>query len=1140
MRSRWRGWWLVLAWAVAVRSQHATGTFAAAGEQAARLSLAPGLRLSVWAAEPQLSNGVAFHIDHVGRVHVAESHRWARSIFDVTQKTNWLLRDLAFRTVEDRVRHLESEFAAVDPEWLTRDSELVRRIEDRDGDGRADRAEVVADGFNTAGDGTAAGVLATRDAIYFANIPNLWKLTPGADGRVAREALATGFGVHVGVSGHDLHGLALGPDGRLYVSMGDRGLHVARGKAGVLDLPDMGAVLRCELEGSGLEVFCVGLRNPQELAFDDEGELWTVDNDTAGADPCRVLHLVRDGDHGWRCSYQHQEGFGPWVQEELWKGGKDNILPLAGTVSQGPSGLAFYPGTGLGEAWRGKFLHCDFPGGVWSFDVRPRGASFEVGRREKFLWGCWPTDVDFGPDGAVYVLDWVAGWGQPLKGRIYRITPSAPGATSDLALVAEVRRLLAEGMAGRLPKELTGLLGHPDRRVRMEAQFELARRGRESVRPLCGVAREPGSSLARRHALWGLGQVLRREVDAAVRAEPCDDILPLLLDPDPVVQGAAAELAGEVGWVHADGLLAWLVIHGSPRVQAKAAMALGSLQGATLASNPASAQRAVHLLSDRAPTRDASRLVNVGSPLRHGLESTTALAASSNDPYLLHAVVRHWTRFEQARSSDVRAQAGSSAVAGPSPELMARARHPSPAVRLAATWTLRGLRHPWLTNLISDADTRVAVEASRAIHDVPVVPGYPALAMLLTRVDLDPSLHGRVIDAAARLGTSLHAQMLAAFAKRRDPPPASRAMALRALGDWPRPPVLDRVNGLWRPAFSSGRGESLSKTDLPEDLGRSAAHADAMGARRGAESARRAFLKVADEILNPMTPDERGVVVPGGAAPVAVQLALVDAAAGLRTKEAAQPLMEHYESTNATREVRAAIVGFLAGLRAVQAPAAIRQALSGGDGLLRAAALPHLGMLEPGDALPLLPRLLAPTNPVAVRQAAVGALARLGSPEADALLLPWVVQLGSGDVPPELSLDVLLAARVRREAHPEIERQLGRWLASVPGAKARERLVLHGGDAGRGGAIFKNHPQVQCLRCHKVGGDGGIVGPALDGIGRQRDRAYLLQSILHPNAAYAEGYRPAEGGLSAMPEGLGDLLSDAELRDVIEFLASLK
>ncbi len=1136
MRWRWGGLLVGLAWAMAVRSQHATNTLAAAAEQASKLPLAPGLRLSVWAAEPQLSNGVAFHLDPNGRVFVAESHRWARSVFDITQRTNWLLQDLAFRTVEDRVRHLEAEFAAVDPELLTRDSEVVRRVEDRDGDGRADHSEVVADGFNTPGDGTAAGVLATRDAIYFADIPNLWKLTPTSAGTVAREALATGFGVHVGVSGHDLHGLAMGPDGRLYVSMGDRGLHVTNREGRVMDLPDMGSVLRCEPDGSGLEVFCVGLRNPQELAFDDEGELWTVDNDTAGADPCRVLHLVRDGDYGWRCSYQHQDGFGPWVQEELWKGGKDNILPLAGTVSQGPSGLAFYPGTGLGDAWRGKFLHCDFPGGVWSFDVRPRGASFEVGRRDKFVWGCWPTDVDFGPDGSVYVLDWVAGWGQPMKGRIYRIQPSAERAPAEAAVVAEVRRLLSEGMGGRSPKELLGLLGHADRRVRMDAQFELARRGRASVRPLSMLARGPGSSLARRHALWALGQVLRREPDPAARAEPCDDVLPLLLDSDPVVQGAAAELAGDLGWVHADGLLARLATNASPRVRFKAAMALGSLQGAPLARNAESARRAVNLLSDRAATRDAAGLVNLGSGLRHGLESTTAMAvgADASDPFLMHAVVRHGLRFEKAQA------AGGGAQAAPSPQLVARARHPSPSVRLAATWTLRGLRHPWLTNLVSDADARVASEACRAIHDVPVVEGYPALALLITRVDLAPPLHGRVIDAAARLGTSLHAQMLAAFAKRRDPPPASRAMALRALGDWGRPPVLDRVNGLWRPAFSSGRGESLAKTDLAADLGRSLTHADAMAARRGVESARRAFLKVADEILNPMTPDERGVVVLGGPAPALVQRALVDAAAGLRTKEAAQPLLEHFQSTNAPGEVRAAIVGFLAGLRALQAPEAIRLALASGDAGLRAAALPHLGLLEPDAALPALRGLLQTTNPVPVRQAALAALARIGTTDSDALLMPWVAQLGSGALNPELVLDVVSAARARKDANPAVGESLGRWMATVPATALRETLVLRGGDAVRGGALFRNHPQVQCLRCHKVAGDGGIVGPSLDGIGRKHDRAYLLQSITSPNAAYAEGYRPPEGGLSAMPEGLAELLTDGELRDVVEFLTSLK
>lgn len=66
------------------------------------------------------------------------------------------------------------------------------------------------------------------------------------------------------------------------------------------------------------------------------------------------------------------------------------------------------------------------------------------------------------------------------------------------------------------------------------------------------------------------------------------------------------------------------------------------------------------------------------------------------------------------------------------------------------------------------------------------------------------------------------------------------------------------------------------------------------------------------------------------------------------------------------------------------------------------------------------------------------------------------------------------------------------------------------------------------------------MGPTLDGIGKLRDRTYLLEAIVHPNKAYAEGFKPAEGGLSAMPEGLADLLTPLELRDIIEFLSSLR
>ena len=408
--------WLLLA---PVLAQHATNApdFGAATTEALKLKLGPGLRMDVWAAEPQLSNSVAFAFDGRGRALLAQSDRWAISVFDITAHTNWLLEDMSFRNVADRAAFLRREFAT-NLTLLTKDSEVVRRVEDRDGDGRVDHHANLFTGFNSVTDGTAAGVLAAAGQIYFANIPDIWRfpeiqdaptqpLEPRPDHRIAH-----GFGVHIGVSGHDLHGLLRGPDGRIYFSFGDRGLCLTNREGVVINLPDTGGVLRCEPDGRRMELFCFGLRNPQELAFDDEGNLWTVDNDTAGADPCRVLHLVEGGDYGWRTSYQHMEGFGPWVQEALWKGGKDGILPPAGTVSQGPSGLAFYPGTGFGPQLKGRFLHCDFPGGVWAFSVKPRGASFELDAKEQFLWGCWPTDVDFGPDGAAYVLDWVSGWGQ--------------------------------------------------------------------------------------------------------------------------------------------------------------------------------------------------------------------------------------------------------------------------------------------------------------------------------------------------------------------------------------------------------------------------------------------------------------------------------------------------------------------------------------------------------------------------------------------------------------------------------------------------------------------------------------------------------------------------------------------------------
>ena len=83
-----------------------------------------------------------------------------------------------------------------------------------------------------------------------------------------------------------------------------------------------------------------------------------------------------------------------------------------------------------------------------------------MGEAEKFLWGNLPTDIEFGPDGSMYVTDWIHGWNKQGKGRIFRVSSTAD---EGLPLRAEVQRLLSEGLGGRGTLELMELLAHRDR-----------------------------------------------------------------------------------------------------------------------------------------------------------------------------------------------------------------------------------------------------------------------------------------------------------------------------------------------------------------------------------------------------------------------------------------------------------------------------------------------------------------------------------------------------------------------------------------------------------------------------------------------------------------------------------------------------
>ena len=76
-----------------------------------------------------------------------------------------------------------------------------------------------------------------------------------------------------------------------------------------------------------------------------------------------------------------------------------------------------------------------------------------------------------------------------------------------------------------------------------------------------------------------------------------------------------------------------------------------------------------------------------------------------------------------------------------------------------------------------------------------------------------------------------------------------------------------------------------------------------------------------------------------------------------------------------------------------------------------------------------------------------------------------------------------------------------------------------------------------CMNCHMLEGKGSAVGPALDGIAGRKDEAYLIQSLIEPNAVLAEGYVATP--ISPMPP-MNLILKPQELEDVKAFLFSLK
>jgi glucose/arabinose dehydrogenase len=213
--------------------------------------------------------------------------------------------------------------------------------------------------------------------------------------------------------------LEIGPDGKLWVGLGDAGM---RGYTSQDPTQMAGSVLRVNVDGTvpadnpdpTSYVYAKGIRDTQGIAFDDFGRAWGTE---FGEDSWDELNLLTAGaNYGWpaREGYVAFEGgFGDPARfvDPVW------VSPVA---EASPSGLTFHAGSLIAACLRGGRLI------VW-----PVVGDGKVGPASSYFVGKFGRlrDAQIAPDGSLWVLTsnrdgrggWSSGGGSPLDDRILRV-----------------------------------------------------------------------------------------------------------------------------------------------------------------------------------------------------------------------------------------------------------------------------------------------------------------------------------------------------------------------------------------------------------------------------------------------------------------------------------------------------------------------------------------------------------------------------------------------------------------------------------------------------------------------------------------------------------------------------------------------
>lgn len=330
----------------------------------------------------------------------------------------------------------------------------------------------------------------------------IWRVEADGNGKYGKPELMRVF---PGRGEHGPHGMTPSPDGKsIYVTAGNF-TNLAQMESSLVSKnwaedqllprrPDArghahdrmapgGWIARFTTDGKNFQLFSSGFRNAYDIAFNDQGDLFTYDSDMEWDlgmpwyRPTRICHVVPGAEFGWR------NGTGPWPPYY-----EDSMSPLVEIGPGSPTGMVSGAGAKFPEKYQRAIYALDWTfATMYAIHLTPDGGGYTA-EREEFISGSGLplTDAVIGKDGTMYFLT----GGRRTDSSLWRVSytgseSTAPAAkstpaTGELADGVKQDRMLLQSAVlsnGDAAKGKTDLLwsqiGSPDRLQRYSARLVL-------------------------------------------------------------------------------------------------------------------------------------------------------------------------------------------------------------------------------------------------------------------------------------------------------------------------------------------------------------------------------------------------------------------------------------------------------------------------------------------------------------------------------------------------------------------------------------------------------------------------------------------------------------------------------------------